>query len=223
MPPEQQEIITAVAQAVKQGVNPNEILKRLKKMGMSEEDAYNLIRSVAQTVQQTDQESQQMDENPGMAETMKAGGTFSGNLFYQTGGGYIPEYGNMAYGGYHSEIPRVFNQPVDRPNKAMYGAFSMAKGGAFDNPGFKALPEFVQEKIMAASGKAMYGMGMAKGGGQMPQWLAERRFAAAGNMDKMSDYGYAEGGQYNIGDEIDVTPQELEMLKQQGYKFEILD
>ena len=31
----------------------------------------------------------------------------------------------------------------------------------------------------------------------------------------------AEGGQYNIGDEIEVTPQELEMLKQQGYKFKI--
>lgn len=102
----------------------------------------------------------------------------------QWGGTFIPEYGQFAYGGFHSEIPRVFNQPVDRPNKAMYG------------------------------------MGMASGG-QMPQWLAERRFAAAGNTDMMHEYGYANGGQYNVGDEIEVTPEQLEMLKQQGYKFKI--
>lgn len=101
----------------------------------------------------------------------------------QWGGTYIPDY-HMAYGGAHSEIPSLFNQPVDRPNKAMYG------------------------------------MGMAQGG-QMPQWLAERRFTAAGNRDMMSSYGYADGGQYNVGDEIEVTPEQLEMLKQQGYKFKI--
>lgn len=56
------------------------------------------------------------------------GSTYSGNVFFQTGG-YIPEdLGTMAYGGYHSEIPRIFNQQVDRPNKAMYG-MGMAQGG----------------------------------------------------------------------------------------------
>ncbi len=318
----QQEIITAVAQAIKQGVNPNEIMKGLVKMGMSQEEAMNMIRSVAQSVQQTDQDQSQMQQQgPQMAETMKGGGTtMSGTSWYGGGGSYIPSYGEYAYGGYHSEIPRLFNQPVDRMNKAI----PMASGGSYDNAGFEALPEYVQEKIMRASGKAMYGMGMmangglrkyqSKGevkenligpnkvepfninrpsqmqldafknsqidkfnkrsmadklsylasqnadgfinemqnmsrmqelnkqqklytidpvteriimnqsrGGQMPQWLAERRFTAAGNRDMMDQYGYAEGGEYNIGDEIDVTPEQLEMLKQQGYKFEILD
>jgi hypothetical protein len=106
----------------------------------------------------------------------------------QWGGTYIPEYGQFAYGGYHSEIPRLFNQPVDRPNKAMYG------------------------------------MGMAQGG-QMPQWLAERRFKAAGNEDMMSQYGYAEGGgveDYEVGWEGDLSRAEVERLKQMGYKIEVI-
>jgi len=88
---------------------------------------------------------------------------------------------NLAYGGY---IPD----------------YSMAYGGGYNNPGFKALPAYVQENIMRRSNKAMYGMGMAEGG-QMPQWLAQRRFAAAGNQDKMSSYGYENGGV------VEVTPE----------------
>ena len=102
---------------------------------------------------------------------------------FAMGGAYIPEYGQMAYGGYHSEIPGVFNQPVDRMNKAMYG------------------------------------MGMAQGG-QMPQWLAERRFSAAGNRDQMNDYGYADGGVVEI-DPADYE-QTIQRLRDGGYEFEIL-
>lgn len=67
--------------------------------------------------------------------------------------------------------------------------------------------------------KGMYGMGMAKGG-QMPQWLAERRFAAAGNQDMMSDYGYQQGGVVEVS-ETDL-PQVLQQLQQGGYQFEIM-
>lgn len=108
---------------------------------------------------------------------------------------------NLAYGGY---IPD----------------YSMAYGGGYNNPGFKALPAYVQENIMRRSNKAMYGMGMAEGG-QMPQWLAQRRFAAAGNQDKMSSYGYENGGV------VEVTPEQLpamlQKLRQGGYNFEIID
>ncbi|NBX97357.1 hypothetical protein EBQ81_00630, partial [bacterium] len=108
--------------------------------------------------------------------------------------------------------------------KFAYGGYipdySMAYGGGYNNPGFKALPAYVQENIMRRSNKAMYGMGMAEGG-QMPQWLAQRRFAAAGNQDKMSSYGYEEGGV------VEVTPEQLpamlQKLRQGGYNFEIID
>lgn len=57
-----------------------------------------------------------------------------------------------------------------------------ARGGAFiPTYGDMVLP------------KAMYGLGMAQGG-KMPQWLAERRFGAAGKEHLMDSYGYQEGG-----------------------------
>ena len=69
--------------------------------------------------------------------------------------------------------------------KAAYGMEVMGDGGMPDNPGFDALPPSVQQKIIN---------NMAKGGEKMPEEIARARFAAAGNLDKMSDYGYAYGG-----------------------------
>jgi hypothetical protein len=69
--------------------------------------------------------------------------------------------------------------------KAEYGMEVMGDGGTPDNPGFKALPPAVQQKIMD---------NMAEGGEKMPPEIARARFAAAGNLDKMGDYGYAYGG-----------------------------
>jgi hypothetical protein len=69
--------------------------------------------------------------------------------------------------------------------KAEYGMEVMGDGGTPDNPGFNALPPAVQQKIMD---------NMAQGGEKMPAEIARARFAAAGNLDQMSDYGYAYGG-----------------------------
>jgi len=40
---------------------------------------------------------------------------------------------------------------------------------------------------------------MMEAGGKMPKWLAEKRFAAAGNADKLDDYGYMYGGDVEMG------------------------
>lgn len=69
--------------------------------------------------------------------------------------------------------------------KAEYGMEVMGDGGTPDNPGFNALPPAVQQKIMD---------NMAEGGEKMPPEIARARFAAAGNLDQMSNYGYAYGG-----------------------------
>ena len=69
--------------------------------------------------------------------------------------------------------------------KAEYGMEVMGDGGTPDNPGFNALPPSVQQKIIN---------NMAKGGEKMPAEIARARFAAAGNLDQMSNYGYAYGG-----------------------------
>jgi hypothetical protein len=68
-----------------------------------------------------------------------------------------------------------------------------AEGGEPNNVGFQALPDYVQNKIMSnmAYGGYMPEMGV---GGKMPAEIARARFAAAGNLDKLDDYGYAYGG-----------------------------
>lgn len=70
-------------------------------------------------------------------------------------------------------------------SKAMYGMEIMGDGGVPDNPGFRALPPAVQQKIME---------NMAAGGEKMPPEIARAHFAAAGNLDQMADYGYGYGG-----------------------------
>ena len=69
--------------------------------------------------------------------------------------------------------------------KAEYGMEVMGDGGMPDNPGFRALPPAVQQQIMD---------NMAQGGQKMPPEIARARFAAAGNLDQMDDYGYRYGG-----------------------------
>ena len=192
-----------ILKEVKQtGVRQANTFQSLKDAGLTQKEAQQALKGVKfapETAKTVGLGTRIAESLEGLLEANKVGQFLKGAFkafreeggpvgYYddggQWGGTYVPEYGQYAYGGYHSEVPRLFNQPVDRPNKAMYG------------------------------------MGMANGG-QMPQWLAQRRFAAAGNTNRLSEYGYAEGGQYNIGDEIEVTPEELEMLKQQGYKFKI--
>ena len=70
-------------------------------------------------------------------------------------------------------------------SKAEYGMEIMGDGGTPDNPGFRALPPAVQQKIID---------NMAAGGEKMPVEIARARFAAAGNLDKLDEYGYAFGG-----------------------------
>jgi hypothetical protein len=72
-----------------------------------------------------------------------------------------------------------------------------AEGGEPTNAGFQALPDYVQNKIMSnmAYGGYMPQMGV---GGKMPAEIARARFAAAGNLDKLDDYGYAYGGDIDM-------------------------
>jgi hypothetical protein len=85
-----------------------------------------------------------------------------------------------------------------------------AEGGEPNNAGFQALPDYVQNKIMSnmAYGGYMPEMGV---GGKMPAEIARARFAAAGNLDKLDDYGYAYGGDI-YGGEMDMDAM-YQMMK----------
>jgi hypothetical protein len=70
--------------------------------------------------------------------------------------------------------------------KAAYGMEVMGNGGVPNNPGFNALPQYVQQNIIN---------NMATGGQKMPAELAYARFAAAGNLNQLGKYGYQDGGE----------------------------
>ena len=69
------------------------------------------------------------------------------------------------------------------------------RDGGTNNPGFRALPDYVQNQILS---------NMAYGGN-------------TSTMRKKANFAKQEGGQI-----LDVTPEELETLRQQGYQFEIM-
>lgn len=178
--------------------DPRQIMQQLQQMQPDQQQ--QALEQMVQAVQQAMAQQQGgggQEEQMAQQPAMRSGGSFNPgpgtynpgmNTYFGAGGAFIPTYGEYAYayGGPHSEIPSLFNQPVDRPNKAMYG------------------------------------MGMAQGGQKMPQWLAERRFTAAGNRDQMSDYGYEEGG-IVVGQEMNATPEMIQKLKDGGYTFEYID
>jgi hypothetical protein len=75
---------------------------------------------------------------------------------------------------------------IKNQHQAAYGMEIMGNGGVPNNPGFVALPEYVQQNIIN---------NMATGGQKMPPELAYARFAAAGNLDQLNNYGYQIGGE----------------------------
>ena len=70
-----------------------------------------------------------------------------------------------------------------------------------------SLEEDFKAQRQALGNKGLEPMSYGKGG-KMPQWLAEARFKAAGEEDKMSDYGYMKGGEVS----------RLKALKEKLYK-----
>ena len=113
--------------------------------------------------------------------------------------------------------------------------------GGTNNPGFKALPDFVQHQILsnmayggihinpANKGKftasaERAGMGVQEFASQVlanKEDYSSTQVKRANFARNAAGWNKANGGPVT-GQEMDVTPEELEMLRQQGYQFEIL-
>jgi hypothetical protein len=120
---------------------------------------------------------------------MKGGGsTFSGNAWYEMGGGYLPEfmYGDMYEDGGININPK---------NKGKFTAAAKKAG--------MGVQEFAQHVM---SNREDYG----------PTLVKRANFARNAAKWNKQDGGPVEG------DILDVTSEQLEMLKAQGYQFEIL-
>jgi len=113
--------------------------------------------------------------------------------------------------------------------------------GGTNNPGFKALPDFVQHQILsnmayggihinpANKGKftesaQRAGMGVQEFASHIlanKEDYSSTQVKRANFAHNAAGWNKANGGPV-AGQEMDVTPEELEMLRQQGYQFEIL-
>jgi hypothetical protein len=171
--------------------------------------ASELSSSEKQKFKQEKTSSQRISYNH---KRMEYGGENINNMNYMKSGGNVPTNPELwsraksaarsKYDVYPSAYANGFaakwyKQRGGGWKKAAYGMEVMANGGVPNNPGFNALPEYVQQNIIN---------NMSTGGQKMPPKLAYARFAAAGNLDQLDNYGYQNGGNismYNNGGEPD--------------------
>jgi hypothetical protein len=126
-------------------------------------------------------------------KTWKEGGsTFSGNAFYQ-GGGFIPEYDMSFPADYAVEMMEQGGINLDPSKRGTFKAQATRMGMG------------VQEAASAILG--------APEGKYSPAMRKKANFAR--NFAKQA------GGPVE-GEVMDVSPEELDMLRQQGYQFEIM-
>ena len=191
----QQEQIMQIIQMYAQltEMEPEAVLEELQ--GMEEEDQQQALQSMveqiqsAQGQQQGDTEEEgEVEEDDEEGEYMRRGGqpcySCGGAMKYQTGG-YIPEYGEMAYGGIH----------INPANKGKFTESAQRAG--------MGVQEFAS-KVLA--NKEDYSSTQVK--------RANFAHNAAG-------WSKAMGGPI-VGQEMEVTPKELENLRKQGYQFQII-
>ena len=108
-------------------MEPEAVLEELQ--GMEEEDQQQALQSMVEQIQSAQAQQQEaaseeqgeVSEDDAEEEYMKRGGqpTFYNGAMYQTGG-YVPEYGEMAYGGgapqnYSAKQTKKFNFAMGGP------------------------------------------------------------------------------------------------------------
>ena len=172
---------------------------------------------------------------------MKAGGsTFSGNAWYEMGG--MPLY-DYAYGGYMPEMYKEGGIHIDPAKKGTFKAQATRMGMSVQEAANAILNAPKGKYSAAMRKKANFAKNFAKEeGGELPQagngWIVPAALGALGlgammwsnNKRKqignavmpMMTSGIMEDGGLTPGDEIEVTPEELQMLKDGGYTFEII-
>jgi hypothetical protein len=135
---------------------------------------------------------------------------------------------------------RAFARKTWKEGGSTFSGNAWYENGGTNNEGFKALPEFVQQQILSNMAYGGIQLDPAKAGTFKAQATRmnmgvqeaasailnapEGRYSPA--MRKKANFAknFAKqmGGPVE-GDVLDVTPEELQMLKQGGYNFEIID
>ena len=138
----EQQISQQVAQAMQQGMQPQEAMAMLMESGMTEDQAMQMVQAIMQQLQQ----GQQMEEG---TPQMKRGG----EMIKRKDGSYSRRglWDNIRDNEGSGKKPTKEMLEQERKIKANQkemGGYMYAEGG-INNPGFKALPKEVQAKIMS--------------------------------------------------------------------------
>lgn len=153
-------------------------------------------------------------------------GTSSGGQYFQEGGAFVPTYGDSAYGlpqynwganyqeGGMAPQEMAPEQPSEGggmdPQQVMQEVAQMLQQGAQPE---QIMQELVQQGIPEEVAQQIIQqvMQQMQGGGAEQQAPPQQRYGG----------GYAKGG-ISAGQEMDVSPEQMEALRQQGYKFDII-
>lgn len=134
----EQQVAQQVAQAMQQGMQPQEAMSMLMESGMTEDQALQMVQAIMEQLQQQT-ETPQLRKGGEMIK--RADGSYSrrglwDNIRENRGSGKKP-------------TKEMLEQEAKiKANKKEFGGYMYAEGG-INNPGFKALPEYVQNKIMS--------------------------------------------------------------------------
>jgi transcriptional regulator CtsR len=137
----EQQITQQAAQALQQGAQPQQVMQMLLESGMTQDQAVQLVQAIMQQIQQ----------QGGMEEgtpQMRRGG----EMIRREDGSYSRRglWDNIRdnRGSGKEPTKEMLEQEAKiKANKKEIGGYMYAEGG-INNPGFRALPDYVQEKIM---------------------------------------------------------------------------
>lgn len=130
------QVMQQVAQMLQQGANPQEVLQQLVQSGIPEDQATQMVQMVMQGSQATPQ------LRKGGEMIKRADGSYSKR-------GLWDNIRDNAGSGKKPTKEMLEQEAKIKANKKEMGGYMYAEGG-INNPGFKALPEDVQAKILAS-------------------------------------------------------------------------
>jgi transcriptional regulator CtsR len=138
----EQQVAQQAAQALQQGAQPEQVMQMLLESGMTQDQAVQLVQAIMQQVQQ----------QGGMEEgtpQMRRGG----EMIRRKDGSYSRRglWDNIRDNRGSGKAPtrEMLEQEAKiKGNKKEMGGY-MYEDGGINNPGFRALPEYVQDKIMS--------------------------------------------------------------------------
>lgn len=238
-----QQIIQAVSQMVQQGMQPQEIMQQLAQMGIPEDQAQQLIEVVMQQMQ-GGQEGQPQEQ--GMQEEMMEGSQGQEAPMQEAMEGQAPPMGRWGgrfdYGGYNitsqtTEAPvgvgnlrKFTGQSMMEPSmEAMYEAAmqrpNVSTAGGYGDQVAQDYARTMQEaSVEAANHRMQRQMELEQMNRNQPYYNINPNIGGLRQYPPMTmpqrQRQHAEGG--SVGEEMDVTPEQMEYLRKQGYKFDII-